>query len=369
MVFKKNYNKKGEIIMNAKKLFWVVALIIVLSLVLSACKAPAKKSSDEPIRVGTMPSTVGTPLDYAMKKGWFEEAGLKVERIMFPTGAPINEALAAEQLDVALSGLASVYAVASGDVTWIGEINTASGLGVYVRPDSPILKEKGNIEGCPNVYGSAETLSGLTVLGPLGTSSQFNVVTWMELFGLKSSDYKMLSMDFGPATQAFLAGEGDAIAACPPYTYQIQDAGMINAAPLEETSGITLIDGILARKDFLDKRRDDVKKLLEVIYRAQEDLASDDQIFYDACMEYYNEHGRTYDDEQMRNEIKERDFVNKEYMTRPNYRFGAVLFGMGRFYVEDGKIPPENYENIAKGVDPSLLEEIYNIKIQIYEDK
>jgi NitT/TauT family transport system substrate-binding protein len=86
---------------------------------------------------------MGTPLDYAMKKGWIEEAGLKIERILFPTGAPINEALAAEQIDFSLNGLATVYAVAAGDVTWIGEINTASGLAVYVRPDSPVVKEKG----------------------------------------------------------------------------------------------------------------------------------------------------------------------------------------------------------------------------------
>lgn len=369
--------------MNTKRLFRVAVSIVLLSFVLSACTAPAKTPdskapaspstsspvSSEPIRIGTQPTTMGTPLDYAMKKGWIEEAGLKIERILFPTGAPINEALAAEQLDVALNGLATVYAVAAGDVTWIGEINTASGLGVYVRPDSPVLKEKGNVEGYPNIYGSAETLKGLTILGPLGTSSQFNVITWMGKFGLKSSDYKMLSMDHGPAAQAFFAGEGDAIASSPPYTYQLADKGMVLVATLEDTSGISLIDGVCVRKKFLAERRDDVKKLMEVIYRAQEDLANDDKLFYDVCMEYYNENGREYDDVKMNNEIRERDFIGKDFMTAPDYRFGAVLFGMGRFYVDDGKIPPENYPNIAKGVDPSILEEIYGIKLKVYEDK
>jgi ABC-type nitrate/sulfonate/bicarbonate transport system substrate-binding protein len=37
----------------------------------------------------------------------------------------------------------------------------------------------------------------------------------MEKFGLTASDYKMLSMDHGPAAQAFLSGEGDAIASSP----------------------------------------------------------------------------------------------------------------------------------------------------------
>jgi hypothetical protein len=77
----------------------------------------------------------------------------------------------------------------------------------------------------------------------------------------------------------------------------------------------------------------------EVIYRAQEDLASDDKLFFDVCMEYYNENGREYDATKMNNEIKERDFIGKDFMTKPDYKFGAVLFGMGKFYVDDGKIP------------------------------
>lgn len=379
--------------MNMRK-FLSMALVLVLAVsVLAACTPPPATTqpaatttkaaspgesqaettaADLPevtIRVGTMPVSVGAPLDYAMKQGWFDEAKIKVERIMFPTGAPINEALAAEQLDIALSGLASVYAVAAGDVTWVGEINTASGLGVYVRPDSPVLKDKGLADGYPNLYGSAETLKGLTVLGPLGTSSQFNVITWMDKFGLTASDYKMLSMDHGPAAQAFLAGEGDACASSPPYTYQLEEAGMIKVAPLEEASGIALIDGIIVRNKYLVDNRDSVKRFMEVIYRAQELIGNDDKMFYDVCYEYYNENGREYDEAKMNNEIKERDFVTKDMMTSPDYAFGAVLFGMGKFYVEDGKIPAEDYPNIAKNIDPTILEEIYGFKLNVYKDQ
>lgn len=381
--------------MYKQRVFAIVLTVVLLTSLLSACTPPPVQSpaaapaatqnpsgaaepaapadppaaASAPIRVGTQPTTMGTPLDYAIKQGWFEEAGLTVDRVLFPTGAPINEALAADQLDIALNGLATVYAVAAGDVTWIGEINTASGLAVYVRPDSPVLKEKGNVPEYPNIYGSVETLKGLTILGPLGTSAQFNVITWMGKFGLTASDYKMLSMDHGPATQAFLSGEGDAIASSPPYTYELEEAGMVNVAMLEETSGITLIDGVCVRNEVLAERRDDVKKFMEIIYRAQELLGNDDKLVYDICMEYYNENGRQYDEVQMNNEIKERDFVDKDIMTAPDYRFGAVLFGMGKFYVDDGKIPVEDYPNIATGIDPSILEEIYGIDIKVYEEQ
>ena len=182
----------------------------------------------------------------------------------------INEALSAGQVDLAGSGMASVFALASGDCYWLGDmVKTVAGLGVYVRPDSPVLKEKGLIEGKPNVYGSKETIKGLTILGSLGTSDQFEAVCWAQLFGLTGNDFEMLNMDRGPAVQAFKTGEGDAIACGgPPYNYELEEAGYIQAAGLTDVSGITISDGLVGRKAFVDKRRDDVKKFVEVTYKA-----------------------------------------------------------------------------------------------------
>ena len=60
--------------------------------------------STEPLRVGIMPSAVGAPVQYAQENGYFEEEGLTVETVIFQSGAPINEAIAAEQIDIAVSG-------------------------------------------------------------------------------------------------------------------------------------------------------------------------------------------------------------------------------------------------------------------------
>ena len=64
-------------------------------------------SDREELRVGTMALTMGVPVLYAEEKGYFEEAGLNVSIELFATGAPINEAIAAEQIDIAVSGFAS----------------------------------------------------------------------------------------------------------------------------------------------------------------------------------------------------------------------------------------------------------------------
>lgn len=365
------------------KIFRSIVTILLLCLLVIGC-TPGKSSTEtgsgkkdsssteakgEVLKVGTMPVTVGTPVNYAIEQGWFKEAGLNVEMILFPTGAPINEALAAEQIDVGVSGLASVYAVAAGDSTWVGEINNAMGLGIYVRPDSPILKDKGLIKDFPNIYGSAETIKKLEILGPLGTAAQFNAIGWAKVFGLTGNDFKMLHMEYGPATQAFISGEGDAIAASPPYTYQLEKEGMVMVASLEDAVGFSLMDGIIVRNKVIKSRRDDIQTFLEVIYKAQEVLGNDDKVVYDVCFDFYNSNGREYTEEMMNREIKERDFIDKDIINTPNYRFAAVLLGMGKFYVEDGKIEAENFKNIEAGIDPSFLEEIYDIDIAVYENK
>lgn len=366
-----------------KKIVSVLVMFLVVSN-LVACAPPSqtpnssgsnnKETADnggnelgEVIRVGTMANNIGAPLYYASENGLYAEAGLNVEIILFPTGAPINEALAAEQIDIAASGLASVYALASGDATWLGDIDvTLGGMGVYVRPDSPILQNKGLIDGKPDMYGNKETIEGLTILGPLGTSAQFNAITWVQNYDLTGEDFTMLHMDYAPALQAFKAGEGDAVALNPPFVYEAEDLGYINAASLLDSSGIQMMNGVLGRTSFVNDRREDVKKFLEVTYEVVDEFYEDDQMVFDYSLNFYNENGKEYTEEMMWNEIEDRDFYGKVEFSKTNYYFGSTMVGMGEFYVQDGKIEQELAENIPASMDPSFLEEIYGIDIKVF---
>ncbi len=322
----------------------------------------------EVLRVGTMANDIGAPIYYAWENGLYEEAGLNVEVVLFPTGAPINEALSAEQIDVAGSGLASVFALAAGDCTWLGDIDvTLAGMGIYVRPDSPILANKGLVDGRPEMYGSADTIEGITVLGPLGTASHYNAITWAQSFGLSSDDFEMLHMEFGPALQAFKSGEGDAVALNPPFVYEAEDLGYVNAASLLDASGgMQIMNGILARNEIIESRREDVKRFLEVTYSVVDMFYDDDQLVYDYCIDFYNDNGKSYTEDMMWQEISDRDFYGKIEFSKPEYRFGATMLGMGEYYVSDGKIEADLADNIPISMDPTFLEEIYGIDIKIF---
>ena len=54
-------------------------------------------SSYDVLNVGTMALTCGIPVLYAEEQGYFKDAGLNVNIEIFATGAPINEAIAANR--------------------------------------------------------------------------------------------------------------------------------------------------------------------------------------------------------------------------------------------------------------------------------
>ena len=177
----------------------------------------------------------------------------------------------------------------------------------------------------------------------------------------------MLNMERGPAVQAFKTGEGDAIACGgPPYNYELEDAGFVEAANLTDVSGITISDGFLGRKKYVDSHRADVKKFLEISYRAVDAFYGDDDLTAAAGITFYNENGKNYNDEMMRGEIKDKDYIGKTTISSPDYRFGSTMVGMGGFYVTDGKIEADLEGNISAALYPELLEEIYGIDIQVF---
>jgi len=323
-------------------------------------------SSGKPLVIGTMPLTVGVPVQHAYEQGYYKDEGLEIEIIIFPTGAPINEAYAAGQIDVAVSGLASVFSLALGNTHWIGEINSTGGMGIYARPDSPILAEKGNVDGLPEIYGSAELAKGMKILGPLGTVSQFSAMKYMEKFGLSSTDYEQVHMDYGPAYQAFVSGEGDAVALNPPFTFQAAEAGYPCIATFEDATGVSLMDGIFTSDSVINERRGDIEKFIKATYKACSDL-QDDEVRYELSMRWFNENGKEYDENSLRSEMAVRDYIDADYMQQPDYIYGKGMLEIAEFFTSDGKIETDSFPNVVKSFDPSFIEQTLGISFTVQQ--
>ena len=343
-----------------------IACLLTLSLMVALLAGCGGGGTEEgaPIRVAAMTTTVGVPVQFAYVNGFFEEEGIEVEILTFPTGAPINEAFAAGQIDVAASGMASVHSMANAGAVWIGELVRAGGLQIFVRPDHPVAAVQGQVAGLPNMRGSAETISGMQILGPLGTASQLMAITYADHFGLTIQDFDMIHMENGPAWQAFQAGEADGLATIPPFAFEAEDMGYVSVVTFEEAVGSALRDGIFTSADMHENRRDELVKFIRAVYRAVEELQDFDTRFAFE-MAWFGEHGISYDEETLTREIYARPYIGLDFMQQPNYVFGESMSAIGAFFNELGTITDENFPNIRRSFYPELIWEAKGINFAV----
>ena len=350
--------------MNIKKHVSIV-LTIALTLVLMAGYIPSASAESAPLRVGFMPNPGGYLVAYALEKGYFEEYGLNIETMIFPTGAPINEAIAASEIDLAMSGAAAVFSLASDTCTLIAETATSGGMGIWVHPDSDILSVKGEASISKEMYGSAETIKGKSFFCGLGTTAEFNVLRYIAQYGLTREDVDLVQMDFAAAANAFNAGEGDAIATFAPYSTQVEDMGAVKACSFEDAIaiGTPLLDTVFVPNEVFNTRREELVNYLRAIHRAMDDL-SDLNVRKEFSARWYPTQGREYDEATLDQELINRTYLDREYLAQnPNYALGRSMVVYGEFCIEVETLEPEAMEIIKSSLDSSLLSEALGIDI------
>lgn len=307
------------------------------------------------IRIGAMPKAASLYTYVAEELGLFEEAGLKVEIVTFATGAPINEAMAAGRIDIATSGMATVYALATGMYTYVGDGTiTTEGQVIYARTNSDVVKAGKNAKG---IYGSADSVKKKSILGPLSTTAHYLAITYAEQFGLSSSDFEMVSMDFPQAYEAFITGNGDMISTTPPYSTQLgEDPAYTQVADLYDVMGAPLVDAIYVQNNFIKNRTDDVIAVLECLYEAQNRIARDPELRKELGMKIYAEEGITYSESDMESEINFQTYFTWDMLENSKFEFGATMTNIGAFFVDQGMIAEDDYPNIQNSIDRSYLE-------------
>lgn len=321
---------------------------------------------NEPLRIGTMAHQMGVFIYYADKYDLFKEAGINVELAIFSGGAAVNEAFGAGELDGAISGLASVYALANNLVKMVGEVDTVGSDCLVVRNDSDILSAKGQIDGKPDMYGSAETLRGKNFVCQLGQAHQFYILKYISQFGLTEEDINFINMEDAAGAQAFMTGNGDMIGTKMPYCYDmcVTDGGYTIAATVGDATDIEIKDPILFTPEVIANRREEVKIFLKVIYDLVDQMAADYDLYTKAVNEMYQENGKEYDNAKADYEFQQNRLLTTKAISTGDYFMGDGMQAVADFYGTTGAIAAENVDNVYKNYDTSLLEEALGIQVQ-----
>lgn len=300
------------------------------------------------LRVASMPSITCLATYYVEKNKLDEKNGFKMEITMFDTGAPMNEALAADLWDVGAMGGAAVTGVANYDEMIIGEIlESMDGQGIFVRPDSPIANDKGYNKDYTNVLGSPNTVKGITILAPVGTAQHFTILKWLDKIGLKPTDVNIVNMDSVQAYQALQSKRCDAVSLNVPTFFDAINDGMVQVANLADL-GTRYVEMIVANRKAVETKPDLVQKYVDVIFEASEALKNDTDMAANLFMEFLKNNGMEVSYESCVADLNRARFLTKEDFK--GRKIGNFAVELGEFYIGQGQLDKSAQEKFDNNI-------------------
>ena len=347
-----------------KKVLVIALLVLMVSSVLFAGGGRQQQTAEgglAVLRTGTIPAFNSVATKYIIDQGMDVKAGLKLEPISFPTGAPMAEALGADLLDVGIMSGAAITAISAYDCFIIGEVNGgAGGIGLWVRPDSPILSVKGVNPRFPDLYGNIDLLRGKQVLLPIGTWAQWIILSWLEAVGGKPEDVEIVHMDFAPAHQAYLAGHGDIVAQNPPMSFRAMEQGWINAASMDALF-LPLTDSVVVNPKTFNNpdKRWALEKFLELQFDANEILNADKALAEDRLAAWYRDNGASVTAVDVAFEVAAKKFFTREE-ARSTLVLGAAAKQMAEFMAFAGTLEADRLPKFTSNVRSEIWNAVIN---------
>ncbi len=294
-----------------KRMLSIVLIVVIASMLFAGGGAEKKESGALPeLRVAVMPFYISSQIGYIVDNKLDEAAGFKIKPIMFPTGAPMNEAIASDSYDVATIGGAFVFGVANFDAHVIAShINGTGGNEVWAKKNLAMATVKGYNPAYPDVLGSPATVKGLKVVQNTGTTAQLAITNWLQAIGAPEESVSIIHMDFAQSYQAFKAGSADVAALVSPYCFQTDDS-MVKVADLASL-GVQLYEEITVTDKALknDKIRAILPAFLKVLYAVNDEMEADPGKKFAMVKKGYDENGGAASDSDIQAECDLKPFV------------------------------------------------------------
>jgi len=346
-----------------KLIFIFVVNILVLSFAFSGI---VMGEENLPVlRVGVTPYYLSLPVRFLVENGLDIKNGYKVKSFMFDTGSPINEGLAASELDCGTLSGAGIFGVANFDCSIIAAIADSTwGQDMVVRPDSEILSVRGYNPKFPDVYGSPETVKGKTFLLPIGTVMHWSALEWLKAIDIKDAEVNVVHMDPNTAFEAYLAGNGDIVGLWPSINFNAYDKGFKKASSLKKL-GLLNLDLIIASNRAIEEKPELLAKFISDIYEVISTFLDNPQLAFEELKQYYADCGQKITDKWVAAEVAKRPFFSFEKIMEemyPDTVVGAIR-SEAEFFASQEKLLEEQLGLFVdgKGITNEILKRAYEI--------
>lgn len=344
------------------KKFKNTLMLLVLVFALVGCSG--SKNTEKPgssndgkdlpvLRVAMMPFITSLPTEYIIENGLDVKNGFKIESTMFSTGAPMNEAVAADLWDVGAMGAAAVTGVANYDMMIIGEVlESLDGLGIFVKPDHAAAKVKGFNPTYPNVYGDPESVKGSTILLPIGTAQHFTTLKWLEKIGLKQEDVNIVNMETVQAYQALKANQADMPALNVPTFFDAVNDNMVQVGNLADL-GTRYVDMVVANPKSVESKKELIQKYIECIMEANAALNADKAMATDLMLNFLKKNGVEQSKESVEGDLGRVNFIEKSAWS--DRELGLFAKELGEFYIAQGQIDASLTDKFKTAIDNQFV--------------
>ena len=288
------------------------------------------------------------PFQYAKAKGIYEEElGIKINWVSFDTGTAMSAAMAAGDVQIAVSQGVPPFVVATSAGQDLQIVDVAVS---YSDNDNCVVAERLEID-----KGSAEELEGKKVGVPIGTAAHFGFLEQMNHFGVDISTMEIVDMAPADGAAAFAQGGLDMVCGWGGALRRMQEHGnvLLTGAEKEEL-GILVFDITSVPATFAANEGELLSKFLKVTadMNAMWNAGNNTEemievIAQDAGMEL----------EAAKQTIATFEFPSIEEQLGPKWLGGGAqqfMQGVGKVFKDAGSIPQalETYDN---AVDSSHL--------------
>lgn len=324
--------------------------------------APAgseEPASGEPILVnmGILDGWTGFTTKYIVDNGLDTANGIKIEYLVFSSGAPANEAMTAGDIDCAIiGGGATVPALANLNSKLIMEVNNdTTGLSMIARADLACTNVSGAADD-PDILGDADSVKGTTIITTSGTLQYYCTQKYLEAIGLTTDDVNMVSMDANQAYQAFMLGEGDILCCTNNYSFDlVKNEGCVELASLTSLNCAATAQVVCSDRAFEDETKFQGMAILCKLLAETNDLMNSDTDLATQCyVDWVHLNGGSITEETARTIMEQKPYYGVE--DTKNRDFGSdFLNNFVEFYIITEQIEESQRADIEANVRDDIL--------------